>query len=266
MWLTTFTARPSPRPAPAAWLRWTPKNTSTPWASKLTRLCLLDPDRLEFPPVVQALDDPPGLLALGGDLRPERLISAYRSGVFPWYNPGDPILWWSPDPRCVIDPATFTPSRSLAKTLRQGRYRLTVDQCFSEVMEACAGYRPYADGTWINTPMIQQYSELHRRGIAHSIEAWDQGDRLVGGLYGLNIGRLFFGESMFSRATDASKAAFAHLMNLARDWGFPIVDCQLENPHLMSLGARLIPRTEFVQILLANRDLPAPDWGGLPAL
>jgi leucyl/phenylalanyl-tRNA--protein transferase len=127
-------------------------------------------------------------------------------------------------------------------------------------MEACAGYRPYADGTWINAPMIQQYTELHRRGIAHSIEAWDSEGQLVGGLYGLSIGQLFFGESMFSRATDASKVAFAHLMAITRDWGLPLVDCQLENPHLMSLGASLIPRADFIRILEANRDLPTPDW------
>jgi leucyl/phenylalanyl-tRNA--protein transferase len=258
-----FTARPSPPPVPAAWLRWTPSPTSTPWANKLPRLYRLHPDRLDFPPVEAALAEPAGLLAVGGDLRPERLIAAYREGIFPWYNPGDPILWWSPDPRCVIDPATFKPSRSLAKCLRQGRYRVSVDQCFSRVMQECAGPREYADGTWINDQLLRQYSELHRRGIAHSIETWDQDGNLVGGLYGLNLGRLFFGESMFSRATDASKVAFARLMELTRDWNFPLVDCQLENPHLMSLGARLMPRAEFVRILHQYRDQTPPDWSSL---
>lgn len=197
---------------------------------------------------------------MGGDLRPERLIAAYRSGVFPWYNPGSPILWWSPDPRCVIHPERFQPSRSLARVLRQQRYRVTVDRCFTEVMRRCAAPRAYADGTWINNDLIRQYTELHRRGIAHSLETWDAGGNLVGGLYGLNIGNLFFGESMFSTATDASKVAFAHLMQLACDWKFPLVDCQVENPHLMSLGAELISRSSFLAALTAGRDQPSPVW------
>ncbi len=197
---------------------------------------------------------------MGGDLRPDRLLAAYRAGVFPWYNPGSPILWWSPDPRCIIRPARFQPSRSLAKRLRQGHFHVTVDRCFREVMQACAEPRAYADGTWINTPMIRSYTELHKRGIAHSVEVWNPQEELVGGLYGLNLGQLFFGESMFSRETDASKVAFAHLMQLTRDWGFPLVDCQMENPHLISLGAELIPRADFIQTLATYCNRPGPAW------
>jgi len=242
------------------------QNPTSTRGTELPRLYRLHPDRLDFPPVDDALEDPAGLLAVGGDLRPERLLAAYRNGIFPWYNPGDPILWWSPEPRCVIDPATFVPSRSLAKCLRQGRYRVTVDHCFNTVIHECAGTRAYADGTWINEQLIGQYTVLHERGIAHSIETWDHEGNLVGGLYGLNLGRLFFGESMFSRATDASKVAFTKLMELTRGWGFPIVDCQLENPHLMSLGAGLISRAEFMQILKQYRDQPAPDWSAIAQL
>lgn len=224
----------------------------------------LGPVEYGFPPASAALDDPNGLLAVGGDLSPERLLDAYRHGIFPWFNDGDPICWWSPDPRCVFASADWAPSRSLAKRLRQGRFTLTVDRCFTRVMQECAGPRHYADGTWIQPDFVRNYTTLHERGVAHSIEAWNRDGELVGGLYGLNLGRLFFGESMFSRETDASKAAFAYLMQLCRHWSIPLVDGQVENDHLLSLGAMLIPRPDFLDLLDLHADLPAPDWSAAP--
>lgn len=225
---------------------------------------LIPPRPLAFPPVTGADDD--GLLAMGGDLHPQTLRLAYSCGIFPWYNPGWPILWWSPDPRCVIDPSAFTCSRSLKKRLKTGYFRITVDKCFTQVMRLCAAPRPYADSTWINEQMIQGYSELHRQGLAHSVEVWNPSGELVGGLYGMNLGRLFFGESMFSRETDASKVAFAFLMKLCADWQFPLVDCQLPNDHLMSLGAFTIPRHDFMTVLNTQRHLPPPDWRPVQAM
>lgn len=224
----------------------------------------LGPLQYGFPPISEALDDPNGLLAIGGDLEPERLLLAYRHGIFPWFSEGEPICWWSPDPRCVFLTEGWSPSRSLAKTLRKGYFRFTVDQCFTQVMESCAAPRHYADGTWIQPEFIRSYSALHDRGITHSIEVWNQGGELVGGLYGLNLGRLFFGESMFSRETDASKAAFSYLMQLCQDWSIPLVDGQVENPHLLRLGARLISRDEFAAWLETAVDLPSPDWRSPP--
>ncbi|HET8731684.1 MAG TPA: leucyl/phenylalanyl-tRNA--protein transferase [Moraxellaceae bacterium] len=224
----------------------------------------LGPVEYGFPPASAALDEPNGLLAVGGDLSPERLLQAYRHGIFPWFNPGDPVCWWSPDPRCVFHTASWRPSRSLAKRLRQGYFRLTVDQCFTRVMEACAAPRPHADGTWIQPEFIANYSLLHQAGMAHSIEAWNPEGELVGGLYGLNLGHLFFGESMFSLETDASKAAFAYLMQLCRGWDIPLVDGQVENDHLRRLGAVLIPRAEFLDALEQYANLPAPDWRQAP--
>lgn len=220
----------------------------------------LGPIKYGFPPITEALDDPNGLLAVGGDLHPDRLLQAYQHGIFPWFSAGEPVCWWSPDPRCVFLTKGWSPSRSLAKVLRKGHFRFTVDQCFTRVMEACAAPRAYADGTWIQPEFIRSYSVLHERGIAHSIEVWNPDGELVGGLYGLNIGRLFFGESMFSRETDASKAAFAYLMQLCQAWDIPLVDGQVENPHLMRLGAVLIPRHEFAQWLGTHAGLPPPDW------
>jgi len=224
----------------------------------------LGPVAYGFPPADAALDEPNGLLAVGGDLSPERLLLAYRAGIFPWFNAGDPVCWWSPDPRCVFLTAAWQPSRSLAKRLRQGTFRLTVDRCFTRVMEACAAPRAYAEGSWIQPDFISSYTELHRQGIAHSLEAWNREDKLVGGLYGLNLGHLFFGESMFSRETDASKAAFAYLMQLCRHWGIPLVDGQVENEHLLRLGARLMPRREFLEWLARYGNAPAPDWASAP--
>lgn len=225
-------------------------------------LTWLTRDNLTFPPLDRALRDPNGLLAVGGDLSPERLIAAYRHGCFPWYEQGQPILWWSPDPRMVLPPDELKVSRSLRKVMRQGRFRVTLDQDFPAVIRACAAPRAYAHGTWITEAISEAYIELHRRGIAHSVEAW-QGDELVGGLYGLAMGRLFFGESMFSRATDASKVAFATLVEYLQGTGFALIDCQMHTRHLESLGAREISRAEFARYL--DRHLDEPNnagWAG----
>jgi len=217
---------------------------------------------LDFPPLDQALREPNGLLALGGDLSPERLVNAYRHGCFPWFQEGQPILWWSPDPRMVLFPAELHVSRSLRKTQRQQRFEISFDRDFPAVIEACAGPRHYADGTWITPAMLEAYRELHRRGIAHSVEVWQDG-QLVGGLYGLAIGRLFFGESMFSRVTDASKIGFITLVEQLRDSGFVLIDCQMHTSHLASFGARPIPRAEFAGYLARHLDAPATIlWAG----
>ncbi|MBN1005392.1 leucyl/phenylalanyl-tRNA--protein transferase [Amphritea pacifica] len=208
----------------------------------------LDPNSNQFPPITQALDDPNGLLAAGGDLSPERLIAAYRQGIFPWYSPGEPILWWSPDPRCTLIPGQIHISRSLRKAIRNTEYEITFDRAFYQVIEACAAPRHYSDSTWISVPMQRAYNELHLRGYAHSVELWQNGT-LTGGLYGIAMGRLFFGESMFSRATNTSKIAFAFFARQLEKWGYALIDCQIENDHLTSLGAHSIPRTEFKQYL-----------------
>ena len=223
-------------------------------------LTWLQRDSLDFPPLNKALREPNGLLAAGGDLRPERLIQAYRHGCFPWFQDGQPILWWSPDPRTVLLPDNLHVSRSLAKVLRQGRYRVTFDQAFAEVIRACAAPRSYAAETWITSPMQDAYLELHRRGIAHSVEVW-RDDLLVGGLYGLAMGQLFFGESMFSRADNASKVGFVTLVEHLKDWGFVLIDCQMPTEHLLSLGAQTISRTEFAGYLNAHLDQSSQaDW------
>ncbi len=201
-----------------------------------------------FPPLEQALDDPAGLLAAGGDLSPARLLAAYRRGIFPWYSPGQPVLWWSPDPRAVLFPEEFKVSRSLAKTLRNGGFSVTMNQQFAQVIDACAAPRPESLGTWITPEMREAYLELHRRGHAHSLEAWVGGE-LVGGLYGVRLGGVFFGESMFSRARDASKVALAHLVAVCRRNSIAVIDCQLASGHLASLGARSIPRAQFQALL-----------------
>ncbi len=213
-----------------------------------------DPDS-PFPPVEHALRDPDGLLAIGGDLTPQRLLRAYRAGIFPWYSEGQPILWWSPDPRMVLLPGALHVSRSLCKTLRRQRFRLSMDQAFEEVITACAAPRRDDAGTWITDEMRIAYCRLHQRGHAHSVEAWQAGE-LVGGLYGVALGGVFFGESMFSRVSDASKVAFVHLVRQLERWGFGLVDCQVHTGHLARLGARPIPRTEFMQRLRAGLALP----------
>ncbi|WP_432694965.1 leucyl/phenylalanyl-tRNA--protein transferase [Marinobacterium sp. YM272] len=220
----------------------------------------LHPKRHDFPPVDQALESPDGLLAAGGDLSPGRIIAAYRQGIFPWYNPDEPILWWSPNPRCVLFPQEIHISRSLRKTLRKTAFKITFDQQFDAVINACAAPRSYAKETWISQDMKAAYSALHQLGVAHSVEVWEN-DTLIGGLYGLAMGRVFFGESMFSRRTDASKIAFANLVEHLVEWGYDLIDCQVYNDHLASLGAREIPRSLFIDLLgklLVDR--PAHEW------
>ena len=209
----------------------------------------LDPraGRDAFPDPRQALPRPNGLLAAGGDLHPDRLLAAYRRGIFPWYESGQPILWWSPEPRAVLYPGEVRVSRSLRKSIRREGFEVSRDQAFGQVIRACADRGPDT-GTWITPEMAAAYDRLFHRHAAHSVEIWQAG-RLVGGLYGVAIGRVFFGESMFSRVTDASKAALAHLAGYLERSGFGLIDCQIASPHLRSLGSREIPRDEFLQIL-----------------
>ncbi|MBL8447308.1 MAG: leucyl/phenylalanyl-tRNA--protein transferase [Zoogloeaceae bacterium] len=209
---------------------------------------LLDPPH--FPPLSAAMREPNGLLAAGGDLTPEWLIEAYRHGIFPWYNAGEPILWWSPDPRMVLYPAKVRISRSLRRRLRGNEYEVRCDSAFAEVVQACAAPRRPGGGTWITEEMRLAYLAMHELGYAHSVECWQEGE-LVGGLYGMAFGAAFFGESMFCRATDASKIALAHLARHLDRKGFAVIDCQMETAHLASLGAERIPRTDFVAMLNA---------------
>ena len=217
-----------------------------------------------FPPLATALDEPNGLIAAGGDLSARRLLQAYRQGIFPWYSEGQPILWWSPDPRMVVFPAEFAPRRSLQKTLRNRAYEIRCDSAFEQVMRACASApRDGAPGTWITDDIVRGYCALHAQGHAHSVETWIDGE-LVGGLYGVNIGRAFYGESMFARSTDASKLAFAHLALFLRDAGCGIIDCQMKTEHLASLGAREIPRDRFADLLEELTAAPSIEgWSGL---
>jgi leucyl/phenylalanyl-tRNA--protein transferase len=203
------------------------------------------------------LASPEGLVAVGGDLRPERLIAAYRRGIFPWFNDGQPVLWWSPQPRAVLFPDRVRITRSLAKRRRNGGFQVTVDTCFRAVMEGCAAPRrdDSDGGTWIVTPMIEAYCALHHLGRAHSIECWHDGE-LIGGLYGVALGRAFFGESMFSRVRDASKVALVHLAEQLATWHFHFIDCQLPTPHLTSLGAVEMSRSEYLQRLSVALDGP----------
>jgi leucyl/phenylalanyl-tRNA--protein transferase len=207
--------------------------------------------------VETALKEPGGLLAAGGDLSPQRLLAAYRLGIFPWYNEAEPILWWSPDPRMVLFPTQIKLSRSLRKALRRGHFEVRLDTAFAQVVRACAEPRAGQDGTWITREMREAYERLHELGYAHSVESWQEG-RLVGGLYGVAIGRAFYGESMFTRVTDASKVALAHLCRYLEHNGFAVIDCQMVTRHLASLGARPIARSRFVQGLA--------EWtqGGIP--
>lgn len=208
-----------------------------------------------FPPLKQALKEPNGLLAAGGDLSPARLISAYRQGIFPWFNQDELILWWSPDPRMVLFPQELRISRSLHKMLKKHHYQVRADSAFTEIIRACAAPRENQAGTWIHTEMITAYTALHQAGIAHSVETWIDG-KLAGGLYGVAIGKAFFGESMFSRVTDASKIALVYLARQLENWGYGLIDCQMKTTHLMSLGAREIPRSHFAEQLSVLTPLP----------
>ncbi len=215
-----------------------------------------------FPPVEIALRDPEGLLAVGGDLSPERLLAAYRRGIFPWFVEGQPILWWSPDPRCLFRPDAFHLSRSLRRAIRRSSLHFTCNQQFEAVVQACAEPRPQQDGTWITRDMVNAYTALHTGGWAHSVEVLD-GDELVGGIYGIAIGRAFFGESMFSRRDNASKMAMAALFHELTKRDFLVLDGQVESPHLLSLGAEMAPRDGFVRLLDVACE-PGKPLTGLP--
>ncbi len=219
-----------------------------------------------LPPPERALTDPPGLVAAGRDLSAKRLLEAYRQGIFPWYSQGQPVLWWSPDPRMVVFIDAFEPSRSLRRTLKKvreaGHWQVRLDTDFVSVMRACAAPRAGQDGTWITRDIIAAYQQLHRLGHAHSVEVWED-ERLIGGLYGVSIGRMFFGESMFTRVPDASKCAFAALVNLLRGLDFHMIDCQQSTAHLASLGGQEIARDRFLAEMRRLRDQPGPDWRGL---
>ena len=228
-------------------------------------LTWVDPGR-PLPPPSKALSDPNGLLAAGRDLSPQRLLEAYRHGIFPWYSAGQPVLWWSPDPRMVLFIDEFKLSRSLVKTLRrvrrEGRWTIELDRDFEATMLACAAPRPDQDGTWI-TPLVRAaYVGLHHQGFAHSVEVREDG-ALVGGLYGVSIGRMFFGESMFAREADASKVALAGLVRLLQSGGFRMIDCQQDTSHLASLGARPIDRASFLRQVGELVAMPPPDWSSL---
>jgi leucyl/phenylalanyl-tRNA--protein transferase len=201
-----------------------------------------------FPEVERALAEPNGLLAAGADLSLPRLLEAYRNGIFPWFSRDQPILWWSPDPRMVLFPAELKVSRSLARTLRNARFEVRADTSFDAVIEGCRQPRRGESGTWITEEMAEAYGTLHRAGFAHSVETWLDGN-LVGGLYGVALGRAFFGESMFARVSDASKVALVALARQLQHWGFGVIDCQMNTAHLASLGAREIPRAEFTRRL-----------------
>jgi len=217
----------------------------------------------DFPPISAALNEPDGLLAIGGDLSPERLLHAYRHGIFPWYNEGQPILWWSPDPRWVLEPVAVKISRSLQKTLKRKTFHVTFDTHFQKVVELCAAPRKDTDATWITSDIMQGFSLLHRQGYAHSVECWSDGC-LAGGLYGVAIGRIFFGESMFSRESDASKVALVSLARQLQAWDFRIIDCQIHSRHMESLGAKAMTRHRFAALL---KQFCAPhihhDWRAL---
>ena len=225
---------------------------------------VLSRGNLDFPKLDNALRHPNGLIAAGGDLSTDRLIAAYSQGIFPWYEEGRPILWWSPDPRAVMFPDQFRISRSLGRLLRQNRFEVTLNTDFDAVIKACSGIRKNSSGAWITPEMKDAYMALHRIGVAHSVECHLEG-KLAGGLYGIGLGRLFFGESMFYHEQNASKVAFAHLASLLKAQKCPLIDCQISNPHLQSLGATSISRERYAEYL--DRYITpseAIDWHGLP--
>ncbi|MGR8978484.1 MAG: leucyl/phenylalanyl-tRNA--protein transferase [Gammaproteobacteria bacterium] len=221
---------------------------------QLTILDAADPEQ-PFPPLSDALQEPNGLLAVGGCLSTKRLLNAYRHGIFPWYNPGEPVLWWSPDPRLVLFPDKLSVSRSLKKTLNKKTFTVSFDKAFDAVVDNCAGFRKEGYGTWITADIKRAFKQLHRLGYAHSIETWFEGE-LVGGLYGVALGRVFFGESMFHRRTDASKVAFVSLVERLSRWHYCLIDCQVQTAHLESLGAQLIGRHEFELLLDRYSEVP----------
>jgi leucyl/phenylalanyl-tRNA--protein transferase len=208
-----------------------------------------------FPPVSKALKSPNGLLCAGGELTPQRILDAYAHGIFPWFSEGDPVLWWSPDPRMVLFPEELKVSRSLRKAVSRGAYETRFDTAFRAVMEACAEPRDGQGGTWIVPEMVAAYTQLHERGLAHSVESWE-GDELVGGLYGVALGKVFFGESMFARRPDASKVALVKLVERLRAAGYRVIDCQQATAHLASLGAREIPRKDFARLVQESIQYP----------
>lgn len=214
----------------------------------------------DFPPAERAIDDPEGLLAIGGDLSAERLLAAYRAGIFPWFSEGQPVLWWSPDPRCVLPPAEIKISRSLAKRLRNGHFQISFNSAFAAVMAGCAAPRKDNPNTWITESMKTAYLRLFQRGYAHSVECWRDG-RLAGGLYGVALGRVFFGESMFSLRPDASKVALAALADRLQAKNFSLIDCQVDSEHMRRLGARLIDRARFIRLLAEHCSMARlTDW------
>lgn len=224
----------------------------------------LDPsnNNAAFPDAENALQNPEGLLAVGGDLSVTRLLNAYRNGIFPWYKDGQPILWWSPDPRGVLYTHKVRISTSLRRTLRKHQWNVTFDGDFKKTITACAAPRSYARSTWITDEMISAYTALHRQGYAHSVELWDSRQRLAGGIYGVLIGKMFFGESMFSFQTNASKVALIYVAAHLHRWGFPLLDCQLPSEHLSSLGAEAMPRTAYIKNMkpLCNKQPKDFSW------
>ncbi len=224
------------------------------------QLPILDPlnPNEDFPDIESALTEPDGLLAAGGCLSPQRIVKAYQQGIFPWYSLGEPVLWWSPNPRLVLFPEKLIISRSLRKTIRKQQFKLTYDQAFPQVMQYCASPRDKETGTWITEEMYFAYTELYQQGIAHSFEVWFD-DELVGGLYGIAIGQVFFGESMFHKKTDASKVAFCCLVQQLTLWGYQLIDCQVHSNHLTSLGAEEINRQDFSKLLNQYTSLTPSD-------
>ena len=219
-------------------------------------LTVLSTHRVEFPPPEAALENPNGLLAVGGKLTPEWLLAAYANGVFPWFeDDASPILWWCPDPRAVLWPDGLKIRRSLAKRIRNAGFRVSMDTAFENVVRECSQPRTYSNGTWITRAMMAAYIDLHAKGYAHSVEIWLD-DSLVGGLYGVSLGQMFFGESMFASENDASKVAFYHLVQQLTAWKFNLIDCQIMNDHLVSLGVVNLPRSEFLKVLAENRKEP----------
>jgi leucyl/phenylalanyl-tRNA--protein transferase len=224
------------------------------------KLAILNPHLATqaFPPLHRALTEPNGLLAVGGCLSTTRLLNAYRHGIFPWFNADEPILWWSPNPRCVLWPQQVKISRRLARTVASGKFIFTIDQAFSQVIEACSQPRAYTKQTWISTKIKHAYTALHKANIAHSAEIWQDGE-LVGGVYGVALGQVFFGESMFHRKTDASKVALVLLMQQLQAWNYQLLDCQVYSAHLASLGAIELEREKFTDLLKHYCSLPAAD-------